>query len=89
MKQGELPIPCQEALARGNMIEAIKYLRTAQHLGLKEAKDALEASLRDDPALKERYAKAQVAGNRGGGGWLALLMLVVAAVAYLVYSGRL
>lgn len=46
---GHPPLPPEaaarigEALAKGNKIEAIKLLREASGLGLKEAKDAVEA----------------------------------------------
>ena len=42
------------ALWKGQMIEAIKVVRQEQNLGLKEAKDAVEAYLTTQPDLKKR-----------------------------------
>ena len=41
---GTLPDDVREALRRGNKLEAIKRLRAHTGMGLKEAKDAVEAS---------------------------------------------
>lgn len=42
-----LPLDAQAALARGNRIEAIKYIRETTGLGLKEANEVIELYLRD------------------------------------------
>ncbi|MEO8387544.1 MAG: 50S ribosomal protein L7/L12 [Polaromonas sp.] len=44
-----LPQPVQDALQRGNLVEAIKLMRADTGLGLKETKDALEAYMRGEP----------------------------------------
>jgi len=44
-----LPAAVLEALSKGNLMEAIKLLRNSG-MGLKEAKDALEAQARGKPA---------------------------------------
>jgi hypothetical protein len=41
---GSLPAPVREALQRGNKIEAIRLLREHSGLGLKEAKQAVDAA---------------------------------------------
>ncbi len=41
-----LPAEAQEALQRGEVIEAIKRLRSATGLGLKEAKEVVDARMR-------------------------------------------
>jgi ribosomal protein L7/L12 len=46
---GPLPADVLEAVERGHTLEAIKRLRAATGLGLKEAKDAIDAHLRGDP----------------------------------------
>jgi ribosomal protein L7/L12 len=46
---GPLPAAVLEALSKGNLIEAIKLLR-GSGMGLKEAKDALDAHARGKPA---------------------------------------
>jgi hypothetical protein len=45
-----LPQPVQDALQRGNLVEAIKLMRAGTGLGLKETKDALETYMRGEPA---------------------------------------
>lgn len=42
-----LPADVLDALRRGAMVEAIKRLRSSSGLGLKEAKDAIDAYRRD------------------------------------------
>jgi hypothetical protein len=87
----ELPAPALAALKAGNKIEAIKQLRLATGLGLKEAKDWIEAHERGVPAasFSASHAGHHVQGglspgevSRGGsaGKWLVLL-IAVAAVA--------
>jgi ribosomal protein L7/L12 len=44
-----LPQPVQDALQRGQLVEAIKLMRAGTGLGLKETKDALEAYMRGEP----------------------------------------
>src|SRR5450432_2705338 len=43
---GSLPPDVKEALARGKKIEAIKRFRVQTHVGLKEAKDAVDNAQR-------------------------------------------
>ncbi len=44
-----LPAKVAEALQRGNIIDAIKLLRDAKGVGLKQAKEALDQYLRGNP----------------------------------------
>lgn len=44
-KPTELPANVRNALQRGDTVEAIQHLRTAYRLGLKEAKDIIDAHL--------------------------------------------
>lgn len=48
MPTQELPVEVHAALQSGDIIEAIKLLRAATGMGLKEAKDCIEASQRGD-----------------------------------------
>ncbi|MDG2991833.1 ribosomal protein L7/L12 [Candidatus Synechococcus calcipolaris G9] len=48
--QGDtLPIAAMMAAEKGNLIEAIKITRLKTGLGLKEAKDAVETYLKNNP----------------------------------------
>jgi polar amino acid transport system substrate-binding protein len=58
-----LPQPVQDALQRGNLVEAIQLMRAGTGLGLKETKDALEAYLRGEPPGAGFAPKALPAGS--------------------------
>jgi ribosomal protein L7/L12 len=53
---GTLPADVLDALRRGQHLEAIKLLREATGIGLKEAKEAVDAHLRGEPARASRAA---------------------------------
>lgn len=55
-----LPISVEEALNRGNKIEAIRLLRELTGLGLKEAKDAVETAHRDPDTMNEMLAPGEI-----------------------------
>jgi hypothetical protein len=76
------------ALQRGNKIEAIKIVRKTLGLGLKEAKDLVEAHLAADPSLNASYAAAQ--GQQGGGrAWVWLGAALAAGwLLYLLWFKR-
>lgn len=57
-----LPQPVQDALQRGNLVEAIKLMRAGTGLGLKETKDALEAYMRGEPPAGGFAPKALATG---------------------------
>lgn len=71
-----LPHPAAEALRRGNKIEAVKAVRLATGMGLKESLDYVEACLAADPALRAQL----VAGTPKSGTkalWIAVVVLVL------------
>jgi ribosomal protein L7/L12 len=80
------PIPPRAlaSLQRGNLIEAIKHTRNATGLGLKEAKDAVENYLTQNPHVKQPVD----ATGRGDSVNLApvaaalVLMLLIGLAAY-------
>jgi len=86
----QFPDAASAALARGDLVETIKLVREAnQHLGLKEAKDVID-TLRSG-ATRQAGAKARtqprsmptvMEGDRGLGGWMALIAVVIAAFAW-------
>jgi ribosomal protein L7/L12 len=73
----------RSALARGNKIEAIKVLREETGLGLKEAKDAVDAA---EAAMPGRaagpMAPGEVPAATGGRVWRWLLIAAAIAAAY-------
>lgn len=75
-----------EALARGQVIEAIKIVRQSTGLGLKESKDAVDAHLAAHPELREQIQGQSAEGGRRVLLALALLAVVGLAVLLLVQS---
>ncbi len=69
----ELPQEVLQALEKGRKVEAIRQLRVMRNLGLKEAKDQVDAWLALHPQ------QAQAVQRASGGGW-ALLLLVAFGV---------
>ena len=54
----DLPREAIAALEHGNKIEAIKFVRMAQGVGLKEAKGIVEAFIEWNPSVKCHMASA-------------------------------
>lgn len=75
-----LPQAALSALQQGRKIEAIKLVREAEGLGLKEAKDRVEAYVAGDPMLKERLAAESAGGLRGC--LIAVALLVLGAIVF-------
>ena len=79
---GSLPPEVKEALEKGNKIEAIKRLREAGGVGLKQAKEAVEATHRPaktSPADLKGYSPGEVPRSQDFA-WV----IAVAAAAFLV-----
>jgi hypothetical protein len=75
-----LPPDVLDALARGNKIEAIKLLRGHTGLGLKEAKDAVEAS--GVVATGRKLSPGEVPRSSPAGWWLSALAIAAVAAYY-------
>jgi len=67
------------ALQAGRKIEAIKILRAETGIGLKEAKEKVEAYVAQNPELQEQF-NSQASG--GTVGWLFMLIVAIAAIVY-------
>ena len=76
-----LPLDVVDALRAGRKIEAIKRLRDHRGLGLKEAKQTVEAYAKAHPDL----VPDRPSGAEFGLGRLALLILILAA-GYAAYQ---
>ena len=70
------------------MVEAIKYVRQAEGLGLMEAKQRVEAHVARDPVLKVQIAEQQARTKRKLIQWFLVIdaLLLVAVIWY--YFGR-
>jgi ribosomal protein L7/L12 len=76
-----IPTHAIAELHQGKKIEAIRIVRQAQGLGLKEAKDVVEAYIQSQPALKV----AIEAKNKEAKQTLIRWLLVVAAIIAAAY----
>ncbi len=68
----ELPPEVVIAIQEGHTIEAIKLLREAKGLGLKEAKHAVDAYVRAHPTLEP--------AQTGSSGFLVFVILIVLGI---------
>jgi len=75
----DLPEEVREALAAGRKIEAIKRLRVATGMSLKDAKSRIDAQTSSGASRTHRPTEAE-----GGAGRLVLAAIVV-AIAWIVY----
>jgi len=71
----------QDAMRRNRKIDAIKLLREEQKIGLKEAKDIIDAHFAE---YRNTYAPRRGAGESGSGRHLFLLVALL-ATAYGLY----
>jgi ribosomal protein L7/L12 len=88
----DFPAEASAALARGDLIEAVKLVRQANaQLGLKDAKDIVDQfragmSPVATPHAHPRRMPTVVQGDRGLGGWMALIAVVVITFAWWLLS---
>jgi ribosomal protein L7/L12 len=83
-----LPAAAAAALSTGRMVDAIKYVREAEGLGLMEAKQRVDAHVARDPVLKAQIADQQARMKRGLIKWALVIdaLLIIAAIWY--FFGR-
>jgi hypothetical protein len=74
-----LPIEAVTLLGEGRLIEAVKVVRQTERLGLRAAKNRVDAHLARDPMLRVQIETAQKEARRKFYFWFFLVDLVVAA----------
>lgn len=79
-RSGLLPVDVISAVQQGNKIEAIKRLRTARGLDLKDAKDQIDAYVRADPALMRKYQVQSANARRVL--WFIIFGMIAMALLY-------
>jgi len=79
----EMPVNALVALQRGQLIEAIRHFRVANRVGLKDAKEAVEAYLERNPLAKRQFKAA--AARRARPVLRVFWFLVVTALAVAGY----
>ena len=84
-----LPLEAATLLTEGRVIEAIKVTRQAERLGLKEAKDRVDAHIARDPMLRVQIETQQRATRRKFFLWFLLVdaVVVIAVVYWFFYRG--
>jgi ribosomal protein L7/L12 len=77
------PLEAVSALQNGRMIDAVKIVRAAHGVGLKEAKDAVDRYIASDSLLRGRFEAARAEVRKAVRLWaIALAMLAGLAVYY-------
>lgn len=72
------------ALQRGGKIEAIKLLREARGIGLKDSKEVVERYLASHPDLQRRMDEANAAAWHGLLRWVVIGAIVAGFMWYLL-----
>ena len=83
-QSGELPATAIEALTKGRKIEAIKIVRQETGVGLKEAKDAVDAYVAARPELVSQRQEASGSSKL----WIWLLILIGAGLLFFRFFQR-
>jgi len=81
-----LPPEAIDALQRGNKIEAIKLVREASKLDLKDGKDRVDDYVKNDPVLQQKFAATQAESTRSLFRWL--ILIVLASAGYYLFVAR-
>ena len=79
-----LPPEAIDALQRGKKIEAIKLVREAFKLDLKDAKDRVDAYVENDPALRQKLASTSAESMRSLIRWVIIIAVGVLGYFFFV-----
>jgi len=82
-----LPFAVTHALRSGNKLEAIRLMREKGGLGLREAKDAVDAFERENSAGAGQASPGEVPRSKGGL-WLLLIVIAAALAGYYYFVRR-
>jgi hypothetical protein len=84
-----LPLEAVTLLGEGKVIDAIKVVRQAEMLGLREAKARIDEHLAQDPILRVQIQAQQSAIRRKFFLWFLLVDVVITAgiIYWLLYMG--
>jgi hypothetical protein len=86
-RSSDLPKGAVEALWQGNVIEAIKVVRQDRNIGLQEAKDAVDAYIASEPALKKKIDQVLATTQQRFIRWLIGFLVLAVGMAFLVMRG--
>ncbi len=84
-----LPLEAVTLLSEGRLVEAIKSVRAAERLGLKEARERVDAHLAQDPILRVQIETRQRATRRKIFFWFLIVDVVITAgvIYWFFYRG--
>lgn len=86
----EMPVAAMLALKNGVLIEAIKHYRTHNRCGLKDAKEAVEQYLDNNPPAKQQFrAAAKANGKPFLKAFLMLVILGLIVIGYWYAGGEM
>jgi hypothetical protein len=85
-RASDLPTGAVEALWQGNVIQAIKAVRRERNIGLKEAKDAVDAYIASQPALKKKMDEVLATAQQRFIRWLVGFLVLAAGLSYLIMA---
>jgi len=78
-----LPLEAATLLSEGRLIDAIKVVRKAEGLGLRDAKERVDAHIAQDPILRVQIETQQRATRRKFFFWFVVVDLAItAAIIY-------
>jgi ribosomal protein L7/L12 len=73
----DIPSSVVSALSQGNKIEAIKLLREAYGIGLKEAKDMVDEYVKSRPEMSMKLVNLQQETKRSFFIWIVILAIAL------------
>lgn len=83
-----LPPAAIAAIARGARLEAIRELRAATGLGLRDASRVIANHIASSPALKLQYERQHAANRRRLIRWALVIDAVIVAAVFWWFFGR-
>jgi hypothetical protein len=87
-RTGDLPKEAIEALWHGNVMGAITIVRQERKVGLKEAKELVEAYIGARPALHKKTDQMLAEVQQKFIRWLIGLLVLAAGIAYFLMRGE-
>lgn len=73
--RAEFPLAEVSALQNGMLIDAIRIVREARGIGLKDTKEAVERDLESEPLIRSRFQAAHSESRRSMLLWMVTLVL--------------
>jgi hypothetical protein len=83
----DLPKAAVDALWQGNVIGAITIVRQERKVGLKEAKEQVDAYIGSQPALKKKLDQVLATAKTRMVRWLIGFLVLAAGIAYFLIQG--